>query len=544
MRKLFIGIVIALIAAGILFGVAAVSLNRIIDANRDQIVGRAQATLGRPLQLDRITLSVWGGLGVRLENVRIADDPSFAPSDFVRVAALTARARVWPLLHGRLEVARIDATQPQIHLIRNAAGQWNYATLPLLQHRDAPRTEKAAGSAEAAGPQSSPWLLALVNTSEGTLTVTDRSQAPPQEIAVTDIDLRVHNLGRSAPLQFELRAAAQSAARNIDLRGSAGPWAPDAATPIEVQGTFGPFGPHQLRVDALHLQAELTPAAVRVRHIEGQAFDGSFTLAATYPLTAGAAAALNGDLVGVAVGPVLRMAMSDAPQQVEGTATMKIDLHAAGGSAEQIRSSLAGSVAAAVQDGALKNFNLVNEVLGRATGLPGIGQLISNTVKPKYARLFSAPDTRFETLRATFTVGDQRLRTDDCVITATDYGVRTAGTIGFDRQADLSGTLAMSKAFSADVVSDVKEAKYLLDKGGQLAVPFRLRGRLGEAKPTVDSGYLVDVLSRSVSRGGVGTLLEKLLGSKAHNPQPPAGAQRQTPQPNPLEERLRNLLGR
>jgi hypothetical protein len=96
----------------------------------------------------------------------------------------------------------------------------------------------------------------------------------------------------------------------------------------------------------------------------------------------------------------------------------------------------------------------------------------------------------------------------------------------------------MSRQFSDDVVADVKEAKYLLDEHGQLAVPYRLRGKLGQAKPRPDSDYLIGLLTRAASRGAVKDLLNSLLGSK-HRGQPTAADPR-----NQVEQTLRELLGR
>ena len=140
MRKLWIivGILfLLLLATGI---TVVLSLDRLIARNQDGIIEQAQtqaqAVLGRDVRIAHISVSLWDGIGVRLDDVRIADDADFGSEDFVRVAALTARAKLWPLLHGRFEVSRITAVQPHINLIRDATGRWNYTTLRPLARQD------------------------------------------------------------------------------------------------------------------------------------------------------------------------------------------------------------------------------------------------------------------------------------------------------------------------------------------------------------------------------------------------------------------------
>ena len=135
MRKLWIvvGALLVLFVATVV--TAALSLNRLVAGNHERIIADAQRALGRQVAVARIRVSVWGGLGVRLDDVRIADDPRFGSDDFVQLAELSAHARLWPLLRQRFEVSRIVATQPHVNLIRNADGDWNYATLRPLAAR-------------------------------------------------------------------------------------------------------------------------------------------------------------------------------------------------------------------------------------------------------------------------------------------------------------------------------------------------------------------------------------------------------------------------
>lgn len=147
MRKLIWATILVLLIALAIVGTAAISLNRIIAHNRDRILQQARSAIGRPVLADQIVMSLWGGIGVRVDNVRVADDPQFSDSDFVYATAVVAQAKVLPLLRGRLDIGRIDIEQPRIHLIRDTSNRWNYQTLgppKPAAHPEAGRSATAA----------------------------------------------------------------------------------------------------------------------------------------------------------------------------------------------------------------------------------------------------------------------------------------------------------------------------------------------------------------------------------------------------------------
>jgi uncharacterized protein involved in outer membrane biogenesis len=537
-RFLWAAVVLFAILAALLVA-AGLSLSRIIDHERDRLLQQARAALGRDVAAERISVHLWGGLGVRVDHLRVADDPRFSTADFVQAASVIVRARLLPLLWGRLELGRIDLTQPQIQLIRDSAGKWNYASLGhITPSSETSPDDPPRGSH--VSPEQLPFAISRANITDGGITIIDRSCQPEETMRLTQVDVTVSDIGEDTPVSFSVAAALQEDQRNVHVRGIAGPWRQASGIPLRLDGSVGPFGPYALRVGDLHLEATLTPTNLILSQFSGRAFDGSFQLTGQYPLLHGGEVLVQGSFSQIALAQALQPFMNDAPQRVAGSGRLTLNLRAAGTSAEAIGASLTGRVAADTQDAVLKDFNLVNEVLGQLTDLPNVGELVSRKVKPKYARLFSQPDTRFRTLHATFQIAEQRMHTDDLAIEATDYGVRGAGWIGFNREMDLAGTLAMSKAFTRDVVADVKQARYLVDEHEQLAVPFRLRGRIGTARPQPDTAYLAAHLSQAIAPGVIKNLVEKFLGNEPRRPAPPTPGQAE----NPMEQRLRDLLGR
>jgi uncharacterized protein involved in outer membrane biogenesis len=533
MRKLWIAVGALLALFVVTLAIAALSLNRLIAANQDRILGQAQAALGRPVGVGHVSASLWGGVGLRLDDIRIADDPRFGSEDFVRIATLRAHAGLWSLLHRRFEVSRIGATQLHVNVIRNADGQWNYATLrPLarLQASAVPSGIIRVANAPAAAPS----RLPDITIADGTFVVTDRTQNPARTIRVANLDAGLHSTASPSVLEGSIAAAVDAETRNVDVHGTIGPLDAPGGLPVQLDGTLGPLPRSNARIDALHVVAMVTRAQVHAKELTGQALGGAFTLSGDCPLQADAVIAVRGTVRDLDLADAFSAATGDRPR-IGGKAHLIIDLSGTGTSREAIEASLAGRVVADIHQGVIRQLNIANDVLGKASRLPVVGSVVSEQIKPKYAHLFADPDTHFETLHGTFTVGEQRVQSNDLTIVATDYGVVGHGWVAFNRQADLAGTLRMSRRFSDDVVADLGAAKYLLDDTGQLALPFHLRGKLGEARPNLDNKDIMALVQRGAVRGGAKELLDKFFGAQ---PQATPGEPR-----NALEEGLRRLFG-
>jgi uncharacterized protein involved in outer membrane biogenesis len=524
------------LAIGGLVGVAVLvvgvlSLNRLVEANRQRILEYAAEVVGRPVSVGSITVSLWGGLGVRLAGVSLADEPQFGDPPLLRADAITGRADLLPLLRGDLLVSRVDLDAPTVNIVRDATGAWNFAGL-----RPQPRL---AATVPPVPPPASPSLaiaalVAEARIRQGTVLVTDRGQPQYPTMHLTQLEASLQNISEHSPIDFRLAGALNRDSRNLDLTGSIGPVDNPSSIPVTLRGRIGPLGPHAVEFDDVRLDAVVAPDAIVISTLSGTAFRGSVTLSARVPRRDDADATLRGTVADLDLAPAVAVAAPHLHTPITGTATVHTDLHATGMSADAIRGSLAGNAELTVTDGIIQDFNLVNEVLGKITGLPGISSLVSATVKPKYRHLFEEPNTHLDRLHGTFQVADQRLHTDDLTIAASDYGARLRGWVAFDRQADLSGELFMSKRFSDDAAADVKEVRALLDKNGQLTIPFRLRGRLGEAKPEPELGPLI----RALTEGAAGSVLNELLGGSR-----PGATPRIQDLGRALERGVRNLFG-
>src|SRR6267143_3961981 len=100
-----------------------------VNQFRPTIEEKASAALGRKVQLGNISLSLISG-SLSAENLSIGDDPKFSSSPFLTARSLKVGVEMIPLIFSKtLNVTGVTIDSPQVTLLHNAAGLWNYSSL-------------------------------------------------------------------------------------------------------------------------------------------------------------------------------------------------------------------------------------------------------------------------------------------------------------------------------------------------------------------------------------------------------------------------------
>src|ERR1700728_4285378 len=122
--KIAIGIAVVLILV-----VLVVPLFVNADAFRPALENELDSTLGRKVTLGKLSFSLWSG-SVVADELTVADDPVFGTSPFLQAKSLKIGVDTGAFLfHHEVNVRKFVAKSPEIHLISNAQGGWNYATV-------------------------------------------------------------------------------------------------------------------------------------------------------------------------------------------------------------------------------------------------------------------------------------------------------------------------------------------------------------------------------------------------------------------------------
>jgi AsmA protein len=220
--------------AGIVIGVLILLIISIpffvnADSFRPMIQSQAQQALGRNVTIGKLDFSLFSG-SLKADGVSIADDPKFSNAPFLTAKSLKVNVEVMPLIFSKeLHVNSIKLEEPQVALISNAQGQWNYSSLG----GNAAQAPPAKGGQPAAAQGG--LAIDEIDISNGQITM---AQLPPRQnpTVYSDVDLSLKKLAPGSKMPFTLSLKAPRGGA-IKAKGTAGPLsAGDASlTPLQVE---------------------------------------------------------------------------------------------------------------------------------------------------------------------------------------------------------------------------------------------------------------------------------------------------------------------
>ncbi|MFY9586885.1 MAG: AsmA family protein, partial [Actinomycetota bacterium] len=223
MRKWITGGAI-LAATIIVLSALVLNLNSLITRNKDYLIGQAEQALGRKITVGDVEATLWSGIGVRLMNFAMADDPAYGSEDFVRARDLQVNFKLWPLLKREVQVKRLILHEPVVRLIRNSAGEFNFSTIGGKGKDKQQKTETARREKKERQPRdesSAAFLAPLVDISGGDLRYIDRRDGT--DLQLRQVDLQVEDLDFNQPFSVKLAAAVYADKHNLNVSAKIGP---------------------------------------------------------------------------------------------------------------------------------------------------------------------------------------------------------------------------------------------------------------------------------------------------------------------------------
>ncbi len=270
-------------------------------------------------------------------------------------------------------------------------------------------------------------------------------------------------------------------------------------------GSAGGATYQQLALALRFQNGRATIEELTLRAFEGDVqVSGYFDLAGERPFFD-----LDSSLRGVRIEDVIESQSKAAGHFVQGALDAQLTARGAGSSWDDVKRELTGDANLVLEDGKLRDVNLAESVLESVTGIPGLSQLISPSVRAKYPEVFGVGETVFEKLDAHLEIRDGFVHVRDLNIRARDYALSCEGRYSLDDALDMRAVLRLSEPLSRDLVASVKEASYLRDSSGRIEIPVLLRGPLSGIRPQPDLRHI----TRAVQQQIVGGLLDRALGS-------------------------------
>src|SRR5205085_2674087 len=100
-----------------------------VDTFRPDLETKISAALNRSVHIGKLDASILSG-GASASEITIGDDPAFSKGPFLQASSVKIGVELMPLIFSKqLKVTSITVQKPDITLLKNSAGKWNYSTL-------------------------------------------------------------------------------------------------------------------------------------------------------------------------------------------------------------------------------------------------------------------------------------------------------------------------------------------------------------------------------------------------------------------------------
>ena len=207
-----VGIVVAVLI------VAALALPLLVNVNsfRPQIESNLSAALGRPVAVGNLSLSIFSG-SVEASQLSIADDPKFSTAPFLQAKTLQVGVELMPLIFSKqLNVTHLRIDHPQINLLRDRDGVWNFSSLgnPSAQAAKTPEKKEAPGAPANVN-------VAKLDLTDGTITLASTT-GKRNPIVYDKLNVEVRNFSFTSAFPV-LVSVGLPGGGSLKLDGSAGP---------------------------------------------------------------------------------------------------------------------------------------------------------------------------------------------------------------------------------------------------------------------------------------------------------------------------------
>ena len=222
---------IAAIVVGVLI-VAMIAIPLLVNVNnfRPEIESNLSSALGRPVKVGNLSLSLFSG-SVQADQLSIADDPKFSNAPFIQAKTLRVGVELMPLLFSKhLNVTKIVIDHPEINLLRNREGVWNFSSLGNQSAQTAKASEKTATPANI--------NVSKLDLSDGTITLgSTTGKRKPISYDKVEVEVRDFSFTSAFPIVV---SAGLPGGGSLKVDGSAGPInsTDTSLTPVQAKVTL------------------------------------------------------------------------------------------------------------------------------------------------------------------------------------------------------------------------------------------------------------------------------------------------------------------
>jgi len=253
-----VGVIVAIVLAVVIVAAAVFLATFDVNRYRGAIQSQLEQSLGRKVTLGEMHLNLIP-VRIRVQNLAIADDPSFATKKpFVQAKHLHVTVRLIPLLSGNVEIESLVLQRPVVELIKSQQGLWNFSTLGEASQQGGlggrtsststgtqsqteglkGRVSPASSPSESSAQNAYQFSLTSLTISDGEIAVTDLQANKPRTV-YDHISASVRDFTMNRPFSFDVAAHLPGVGtEEIRFQGEAGPLVRNEPAATPVRGTL------------------------------------------------------------------------------------------------------------------------------------------------------------------------------------------------------------------------------------------------------------------------------------------------------------------
>ena len=222
MKKFFIALFVLIVIVAALTVLAVMNLNYFINQNKDYLLTQVEESIGRKLSVGNIETGFTDGIGIKINGFSVSDDEGFSDGDFLSAKEIQVNVSFFALLSKKIVVTKLILNEPDISVIRNKEGEFNFSSItPGEMSDETGDREKEKGDDEIA---EIPIAASHIEIKNGNVTYTDEENG--RELKAEKIDLSIKDLGFDKEIGVKLETALLSKERNVLLDAEIGPITP------------------------------------------------------------------------------------------------------------------------------------------------------------------------------------------------------------------------------------------------------------------------------------------------------------------------------
>lgn len=527
MKKLFA--IIGIIIAVLIIAALCIPFFINVDSFRPKLEQSLSASLNRQVQIGKLQASIFSG-GASASNIVISDDPAFNKGPFLQASSLKVGLRLMPLIFSRtLSVTGITVENPDIVLLRNSAGKWNYSTMGSSSSKPQQQTS------DKNLPQVSVDKFQIVN---GKIRVGQSSgRKAGQERVYSNVNLTAKNISLTGVMPFTLTADTPGGGA-LTLDGQAGPLNREdsARTPLDATikvehadlAKTGFLDPSsglagildfngKLKSDGTTLHSDGNVKATRLRVIKGPG-EAKAPVTIDYKTNYGLesqtgtidAALHTGNSTTTAGGSIdAKGEDTTAKLKIQGKNMAVNDVEAllpAFGVVLPAGTSLQGGVINLDMNaqGPLDRLVITGPLSVSQTHLTGFDLAQKLGALGSFAGIKSSPDTLIQTVSSALRVAPEGIRADNILVNVPSIGSLTGnGVIGANNSLDFKMLLKLASGAGSVLGKLTSVSTSVQNKG----IPFLIQG-------TTSNPKFLPALGNELKSGVEGGLLNAIQGNK------------------------------